>query len=180
MQLFPMMMVNTLVIMSSRSMELEDMNGKTDVHTKENGMKTWLMEWEHMFGQMADSIKVNGSRIVCKGWGCINGLMVGYTWENIRIIIRMVLEFTNLPKTNIILDNGKMEKGMGLELFKAEINQNMVSGKKENKFSGLMKKKLEILKKASVTLECIFRNQKINKLNSLKVIFKSPNHLIKN
>ena len=51
------------------------MFGMINPCTMESGMKTKLMDWERMCGQMADGTTVSGLRITCTGRAHIRGRM---------------------------------------------------------------------------------------------------------
>ena len=98
--------------MSLKGMEMGDMNGRMAHIMKETGLKTRLLDWEIICGQMEDNITENGRIMLCTELDCTSGQMEDFIWENIKITIKMGMGFISLVKTSTILGNGKMEKEM--------------------------------------------------------------------
>ena len=93
-----------------------------------------------MNGLMGGCIRGNGEKIRCMEWVCIRFLVGEFTWGNIKIISNMATESINLLMANITVDTGKMEKEMDLAHFIHQEANNLVFGRTENRFNGLINK----------------------------------------
>jgi hypothetical protein len=91
---------------------MENTFGTTVQCTKENGLKTRLMEEEFTFGQMAENTMVNGKIIICMVKVCILGKTEECMRETMKMIENMVTVYTlGMMESNTKV-GGKMESNM--------------------------------------------------------------------
>lgn len=83
--------------------------GMTVQCTRENGLKTKLMEEEFIFGQMAENTMVSGKIIICTVKVYTLGKMEECMRETMKMIVNMVMEFTHGMMESNTKAGGKME-----------------------------------------------------------------------
>ena len=86
---------------------------------------------EYINGQMEEYIKENGCKIICMVKDCIYGLMVENTKDNINMIRKMAMVFSNVVMEPYIRVNGKMVNKMGMEYkYQKTVHKEKEYGKK--------------------------------------------------
>ena len=124
-----------------RNMEWEHTNGMTAQNTQANGMITKFLESEFINGLMEDSTRENGLTTIWKVLDSIHGMMEGHLKVSTKTTKSMDMESTDGRMVESTLETGLLANNTALESmsFLLKVSRNLVCGRKENEFTGLMK-----------------------------------------
>jgi hypothetical protein len=93
-------------------MDMEYINGQTEVFIREIGTKIRFLNMENTTGMMEEHIKGTGLIIICMAKACTNGLTVENMKENMSMTKNMDMEFTLIRMAVHTKVNGLMENNM--------------------------------------------------------------------